>query len=428
MGSGRHLRIAATAVAAVLFALGFGTDARPAAGDTVSITMLGNTQDLMAWQVLIPNFERVYPNITVSVTYATSTNINQLEATEISAGNAPDILAVFPGCGTPISVCLLAKDGDLAPMIGKPWTTRSRSLPLVISYSKYHQALYAFEPGVSLMGVFTNDGLFQKLGLKVPQTFSQLLAVCQKAKTDGTAAVLLPGADSITTEQTVADLAVAAVFGRDTHWLAKLRAGTATFDGSEGRHQALQDFVEMNNAGCFEPGATGTSKADGQAQFAQGQGLMFSGVSSNKAGIDAARPAFGYSFHPFPGETDAGQTETFVNLSQGLGVNARSSPAEQAAAQTFIDFVARPKQNALYAQIRGGLTQYELLKGQVTSFMSAMAAVLESHAYVINPAMLWQNPSVGAALQQGQIGLLTGQSSVDDVLNAMDAAWKQGPS
>ena len=33
-----------------------------------------------------------------------------------------------------------------------------------------------------------------RLGLKVPQSFSQLLGVCQKAKADGTAAVILPGA------------------------------------------------------------------------------------------------------------------------------------------------------------------------------------------------------------------------------------------
>jgi raffinose/stachyose/melibiose transport system substrate-binding protein len=317
-------------------------------------------------------------------------------------------------------VCLLAKDGDLAPMIGKPWTKPSRSLSLVISYSKYHQALMAFEPGVSLMGVFTNDDLFKKLGLTVPQTFAQLLGVCQKARADGTTAMLLPGADPITTGQTVTDLSVATVFAKDPHWLTELKAGTVTFDGTTGWHQTMQDFVKMNNAGCFEPGMAGALSVTGQ--FAAGEGLMLASVSSTKATIDSASPAFVYSFHPFPAENRAGQTETFVNLSQGLGVNAHSGAAQQAAAQAFIDFVARPKQNALYAQIRGGLTQYQLIKGQLPGFMSAMAPVLDSHAYVINPGMLWGNPSVGAAFQQGQIGVITGQESIDDVLEAMDAA------
>ena len=32
------------------------------------------------------------------------------------------------------------------------------------------------------------------------------------------------------------------------------------------------------------------------------------------------------------------------------------------------------------------------------------------------------------SLQQDAIGLLTGQRSIDDVLGATDAAWKQGPA
>jgi hypothetical protein len=60
--------------------------------------------------------------------------------------------------------------------------------------------------------------------------------------------------------------------------------------------------------------------------------------------------------------------------------------------------------------------------------MSAMAPVLASHAYVVNPGMTWWNANVSPLLQQDQIGLITGQSSIDDILNAMDAAWKQGPS
>ena len=49
-------------------------------------------------------------------------------------------------------------------------------------------------PTVALDGLFTNDTLFKKLGLKIPQTFSQLLDVCRKAKAAGTVRVILAGA------------------------------------------------------------------------------------------------------------------------------------------------------------------------------------------------------------------------------------------
>jgi hypothetical protein len=38
------------------------------------------------------------------------------------------------------------------------------------------------------------------------------------------------------------------------------------------------------------------------------------------------------------------------------------------------------------------------------------------------------NPDVALALQQDELGLHTGQSAVDGILAAMDAAWQQGPS
>ena len=294
------------------------------------------------------------------------------------------------------------------------------------SLDKHGPSLYAFEPGVTVMGMLTNDDLFEKLGLAVPQTFSQLLDVCQKAKADGTPAVLVAGGNAINLQILIVDLAAATVYGKDKHWAAKQEAGTVTFDGTPGWHQALQELIDMNDAGCFEPGVAGSMSE--VAPFAAGQGLMLAGLSNMKPQTDALNAGFNDSFHPFPGGTVANQTETFVNLSNTLSVNAHSAAQNQAAAQTFIDFVARPKQDALYAQIRGGLTQYEFLKSELPSFMSSLAPVLSRSEYVINPAETWWNENVQLTLKTDEVGLLTGQTTIDDLLSAMDGAWKQGPS
>ena len=414
-------------VSCVLLAVAVPGDARPARSDAVTISMLVTTSTQPGWQVLISNFERVYPNIRVNATYVPpGSTINQLESIELAGGNAPDLVAgsaALAGCGSATSICALAKAGYLSPLVKEAWA--KRSLPLVTSADKYGQGLFAFTPELDPYGVFTNDDLFKKLGLTLPQTFSQLLTVCQKAKADGTAAILLGAANPFT--NLIANLAVATVYGKDKTWPAELRAGKVTFDGTAGWHQALQEIIDMSNAGCFEPGATGTGVAAATAEFAQGLGLMAPQVSDFKGNIDQASPQFAYSFHQFPGGTDPNQTRTLLQLGTSVGVNAHSSAANQAAAKTFIDFIARPKQNALYAQINGGLTQYEVLKQQVPSFMSDLAPMLKAHAYVVNPLQTWWNPSVLTALQQDCVGLLTGQKSIDDILNDMDAAWKQGP-
>jgi raffinose/stachyose/melibiose transport system substrate-binding protein len=402
-------------------------DGRATQGGTVTITMLVNMPPQPGYQVLIPNFERVYPNIKVEATYApTNADWYQLETTELAAGNAPDLLGTFPGCGTPVSVCVLAKAGHLAPLVREPWL--KWSLPLVTSLGKYGPGLYAFTPAVAPFGMFTNDALFRRLGLKVPETFGQLLSVCRAANASGTVAVLLAGG-STNLASTLDDIAAATVYGRDPHWTAELRAGTVSFDRSPGWHQALQRFVEMNDAGCFQPGMAGVSSTTSiLGEFAQGGALMAPTISSNKGVLDTSGPQFPYSFHPLPGGTVPGQIETAVNLQTSLSVNAHSSPDKQAAARTFIDFLARPAQNALYAQVQGSLTQREFLKQEIPAFMQPMAPVFAQHAYVLSPPQTWWNPGVALALNQDDVGLITGQTSIDDVLNAMDAAWKQGPS
>jgi raffinose/stachyose/melibiose transport system substrate-binding protein len=421
-------RLVVTAAVACAFASGIGASgARPAtSGARVTISMLGNALYEPALSLLIANFERVYPDIAVDVSYAASAPLAQLETTELAAGNAPDVLTTNPGCGTPVSVCELAKAGDLVPMIRAPWA--KRSLPLVTSLTKYGRTLYAFEPSVSPTGVFTNDDLFAKLGLKVPQTFSQLLSVCRRAKASGTAALIFDGASGVGVSVLVTDLAVATLYGKDKHWNAELKAGKVSFDGSPGWHHALQNVIAINEAECFQPGVAGTTLAGEEAQFAQGQGLMAFGPSASKGVIDSGNPQFTYSFYPFPGGTDQDQTRTPLMPGSSLSVNAHSSAQNRAAAQTFIDFIARPSQNALAAQITGSLTQYEALEQHLPAFMSPFIPVFKTHAYVMNPPQSWWNADVLLVLQQDGIGLITGQESIDDLLSAMDDAWKEGPS
>jgi len=381
-----------------------------------------------AYDVLIPKFERVFPNIKIDITYAPSTNdLYQLETVELAAAHGPDLLTTQPGSGTPVSVTKLAKAGYLAPMIAKPWVRRS--LPLITSADKYGAGLFSFTPALSFWGVFTNDDLFRKLGLKVPQTFAQLLRLCQKATAAGTAALVFPGGSPPDVAAVVLGLAVATVYGRDKHWASEQRRGTKTFGGSPGWHEAFQELVDMNGAGCFQPGATGTTRLAAFAQFAQGQALMVSALTASKGTIDAAGARFRYSHHPFPAAgADPHQIITLVNPGDSVGVNAHSSAQNQAAAQRFVDFIAQTQEDALYAETTGYVTQAQFLKRSFPPFMRDDSSELARSGYVLNPGYFWWNPNVVLAFFQNVVGVLTGQRSINDVLNAMDAAWKLGPA
>jgi raffinose/stachyose/melibiose transport system substrate-binding protein len=392
----------------------------------VTITLLANNVGQPGYEQLIKNFERVYPDIEIVAQYASSNaTLYQLERTELAAGNGPDVFVTYPGCGTPISVCTLAKAGYLAPMVKKPWT--ARSVPIVTSLDKRGQDLYAFTPIVSLYGVFTNDQLFKRLNLKVPETFPELLALCGRAKAAGAVAIILPGNSPSDITNLLMGMAVPLVYAKDKGYLRRLKAGTATFAGNAGWQQVLQRFSDLNGAGCFQQGAVGASYAVAAGQFAQGQGLMLPAITNQKGIVDAGGPKFTISHHLFPGGSDPRQTRTYVHLSLSLAVNAHASDEKQKAAQSFVDFVARPAQNALFARIQGGMTQPQFKKRQVPTFMASESTAVARRAYVISPVETLWNTSVYVEMQQDEIGIITGQRSVSDVLKAMDAAWRLGP-
>src|SRR5262249_40538008 len=125
--------------------------ARPqATSDKVRIRFLALNLSQPAFDVLIPNFERAYPDIEVDVTYqAPLSRIFQLETIQLAAGTAPDVLWVEPAssCGGVGAVCTLASAGHLVPMGGKPWL--KWSAPEVIAADKHDKVLFAYTPIVS---------------------------------------------------------------------------------------------------------------------------------------------------------------------------------------------------------------------------------------------------------------------------------------
>src|SRR5262249_17166431 len=156
----------------------------------------------------------------------------------------------------------------------------------------------------------------------------------KKAKAAGTVAFLDGNSGGVNAWETLSLLAP--LYAKDRRFTTEQKAGTMTFAGSPGWHQALQEYIDMNNAGCFEPGVTGTNIQTARADFAQGQGLMVPGISAMKGAIDVTDPQFGYSFRPFPNGSGSNRPATILNFSPSLSVNAHSSAQEQAAAQTFV--------------------------------------------------------------------------------------------
>ena len=69
----RRAHSAAALLGAAVLALCVGASgARAARSVQVTISMVSNAAGEAGWSVLIPNFERAYPNITVNISYGSS--------------------------------------------------------------------------------------------------------------------------------------------------------------------------------------------------------------------------------------------------------------------------------------------------------------------------------------------------------------------
>src|SRR5262249_46004396 len=150
-------------------------------------------------------------------------------------------------------------------------------------------------------------------------------------------------------------------------------------------HQALQKLVDMNDAGCFQAGASGTTAASAQVQFAQGQALMFASGSAQKGLIDAANPQFRFSHRVLPLGATPSDTTTYFLIAGGYSVNAHSSPQAQQAAQSFVDFIARTAQTKLYAEATGGLTQDQFARDRLPKYAADFTSTIAKQRYVAAP-------------------------------------------
>jgi raffinose/stachyose/melibiose transport system substrate-binding protein len=95
----------------------------------------------------------------------------------------------------------------------------------------------------------------------------------------------------------------------------------------------------------------------------------------------------------------------------------------KASAQTFLDWLAEPEQAQQFADLSGFVPISGATPDNVNAVYEPIGELLETGAFTGLPNATWPNPAVYDTLGVGVQGLLTGQKTVDQVLEEMDAAW-----
>jgi raffinose/stachyose/melibiose transport system substrate-binding protein len=396
---------------------------------TVTLTLMTSTQAKAGLDVMIANFERVYPNIQVQANYVDATTYPTLLLTQLQAGNAPDIFFIQLGSASAYGVWALGAQNRLLNLSGSPWV--KRLLPSVRKFAsggaKQGHKVFAFPQGYNLQGLMYNKDLFASMGLTEPKTFSDLLALCGKIKAAGKIPIAAGFASLNAQIQILQMMMIPFVYSPDPNWTLKRVTHKVTFASSSSWQAVMNDIVAMNNAGCFEPQPAATNQNTQYAMFANGQAVMMPMSSQEIPVITGINPNIKLAHMPFPG---INASDTVVDISTAM-LNAVGNAATQHPneVKTFINFIARPKQDALWAKVSGVVTATDLASGNLPPQAVAnptMTVLAKAGKIIYAPPTGWPSPQKGLFIPQfiTQLpGLFTGQKTPDQILQNEDALW-----
>ena len=254
-----------------------------------------------------------------------------------------------------------------------------------------------------------------------PAMLDDLLAACTTARDGGKSFTVLAGAIPFNTGLGAARPGDARL-RRDTRLNEQRAAGDVTFADS-GWRQVLEDIVAMNDGGC-SPGRRRRGRhvrrdhgrprwrrvADGSLLLG-GAAASIETPQASSSPCTRSRPQTGRATSRSRRPTTRGGPERRIRRRcQGVGAAVPRLGRTARAGDEFL------------AELSGAVP--------ITGVVADAPAELRAHRRAArdggvhrSPSASWPNPKIYEVLGVGVQGLLTGQNTIDQVLDEMDAAW-----
>jgi raffinose/stachyose/melibiose transport system substrate-binding protein len=342
--------------------------------------------------------------------------------TQLQAGNASDLLIVTPGAGQTNGVVRLAEAGLLAPL-GE--ASAAVIPPTTEGLYTFDGEVYGQPTSLSANGLIWNPDVAASAGIDdYPESFDDLIAACGEARSAGLDFTVLAGTIPPNLGFIAQVISATRVYAADPDWNEQRAAGDVTFADS-GWKQVLEDFVEMNDSGCFQEGAAGGNFDSITGGLIGGTALSASIPGSAATALSgASQGKYTLDVRPFP---PAGSEDPWLIASPlfAWASNGKSDESVQLAVQEFLDWVAQPENSVEFANLSGSIPVAGAEDAELLPQYAPVGDLVSAGSYSPEPNLSWPNASVYDALSVGMQGLLTGQTNIDGILESMDAAWDE---
>ena len=392
------------------------------------IELLPGTFTDELWELLLDGFRADHPNWTVDVTLDTASAEN-LQA-RILTGNPP---AFFQGSvnfsdaqGHEAGVLVSNEWVMNAPAYDVPGKTlRETLLPGFDKQGGYEGIYYAVPFRVGGNGIWYNTQMFEDNGWEEPVTFAEFMDLCAEIRAAGITPLIYTGTFAPYPFNMFVYPRIAALGNGLQSYVDMTNLVDGAWSGPNVR-QAIQDLLDMREAGVFTDDVLGTDYLLAQQMFFDGDAAMvFSGTWLEAEMMDVIPEGFRFNFMIPPVADTPGASNFYAGWAGGLAFTKGSGM--EVEAMQFARYVLSSKFMKLYAERMG-----EPLISQIYAdvdpaqfshaAMSIYQAVNSPNTYLITTTMMAWYPELYNNFVNGIIGVLAGNETIDNLLTNTEAA------
>ncbi|WP_142042399.1 ABC transporter substrate-binding protein [Arthrobacter sp. SLBN-100] len=373
------------------------------------------------FKALGEKYMETHPDVKITFNPQPNDSYDQTVRTQLQAGNASDVLVTMPGSGTGRSILQLVEAGFLEPL-----DDAAKELVPEGSEALFGKdgKVYGQAPEITVVGLVANETAAKAGGIsEFPSDFGALQEQCKALGSAGKSFFAVAGSAAPNTGLMAMSLGATRVYAEDPKWNEKRAAKEVTFADSDGWKSSLEAVKQLNDAGCFQKGAAGAGFDAITKGLASGTSISGFIPGPSWKQLKSAAADADFAVRALPGE---GSDESFVYASANYAFSINAASKNKEAAKAFLDWAAEAEQTKEFAEMDGalpvtGLDSYDF----DGSAYKNVGDLIKEGKYGPLPNSQWPNSAVYDALATGVQGLITGQKDVDQVLQAMDAAWGQ---
>jgi N-acetylglucosamine transport system substrate-binding protein len=380
-------------------------------------------------------YATLYPD--AEITYAGTQRLQEQFQARVVDGNPPDVMD-NSGAGN-FKTTTLYNDGQLAdltdlmeaPAYGQDGVTFADSLtPGSQTDGEFDGKQYVLKYVFSTYGIWYNQALFDEKGWTYPETWDDMMALCQTIKDEGEYAPW--------TYQGIHPYYIRGVFDQMVYkaggWDAQLKLDNITEDAwtQPVVKQAMDALRQLWDNGYIMEGTEGLSHTESQAFWIQGDAVFIpcgAWLENEMKDVLADYPDFQMVVKPAPSlsaedalpfsATQASAGEDFIVFAQGKNVQGGKEWLRLLFSQEGARFFSEATKSL--TAVEGAAEGLEL----GTAFQSVQDAIAAAGENVFVPRWPAWYPDLDELSRSIFSELMTGQKSSDEVIAELQALTDQ---